>query len=47
MEASTPITSPIISTFRVPDIQDDPNNIDIAKKDNPATLKSFLDSLKA
>ncbi len=42
MEASTPITSPRISTFRVPD-----EDHDIAKQDDPATLKAFIDSLKA
>jgi hypothetical protein len=47
MEASTPITSPKISTFRVPDFYDDPRNVDCAKKDDPETLKAFLDSLRA
>lgn len=46
MEASTPITSPKISTFRVPDFHNDPHNVDIAKQDDPETLKAFLDSLK-
>lgn len=40
MEASTPIASPMISTFRVPDFYDDPANRDCAKKDEHS--KHFL-----